>query len=64
MWQAAPGCLHLESKATFPVPPHLHDLAGSRPEAITASVHTRRGLHGGVPIPVGAHVHGPSTPFR
>ena len=66
-WHVA-GCancqLHLESKATFPVPPHLHELASSRPEAITASVHTRGGLHGGVPIPVGAHALGPNTPFK
>jgi tyrosinase len=66
-WHVA-GCancqLHLESKAAFPVPPHLHELAMSRPETITASVHTRRGLHGGAPIPTGAHVHGANTPFR
>ena len=66
-WHVA-GCancqLHLESKAAFPVPPHLHELASSRPEAITASVHTRRGLHGGVPIPVGAHALGPNAPFK
>jgi tyrosinase len=62
------GCancrLHLESKAAFPVPPHLHELARSRPEAITVSVHTRRGLHGGAPIPAGAHVLGANTPFK
>jgi tyrosinase len=66
-WHVA-GCancqLHLESKAAFPVPPHLHELARSRPEAITVSVHTRRGLHGGAPIPAGAHVLGANTPFK
>jgi tyrosinase len=66
-WHVA-GCancqLHLESKATFPVPSHLHELAASRPEVITASVHTREGLHGGAPIAAGAHVLSPSTPFN
>jgi tyrosinase len=65
-WHVA-GCancqLHLESKATFPVPAHLHELAMSRPEAITASVHTREGLHGGAHIAAGAHVLSASTPF-
>jgi tyrosinase len=60
-WHVA-GCancqLHLESKAAFPVPPHVHDLARSQPEAITASVHTREGLHGGAPIPADAPVRG------
>ena len=66
-WHVA-GCancqLHLESKAAFPIPAHLHELARSRPEAITVSVHTRRGLHGGVPIPAGAHLPGANTPFK
>jgi tyrosinase len=66
-WHVA-GCancqLHLESKPAFPVPPHLHELAGSRPEAITVSVNTRRGLYGGAPIPAGAHVLGANTPFK
>ncbi len=66
-WHVA-GCancqLHLESKAAFTVPSHLHELARSRPEAITVSVHTRRGLHGGAPIPVGAHVTGTHAPFK
>ena len=62
------GCanclLHLESRAAFPVPEHLHALARAQPEAITVSVHTRHGLHGGAPIPVDAHVHGAQTLFR
>jgi tyrosinase len=66
-WHVA-GCancqLHLESKAAFPVPAPLHELARSRPEAITVSVHTRRGLHGGVPIPAGAHLLAANTPFK
>jgi tyrosinase len=66
-WHLA-GCancqLHLESKAAFPVPADLHELAASRPEAITASVHTRRGLHGGAAIPVGAHAASASSPFK
>jgi tyrosinase len=66
-WHVA-GCanclLHLESRAAFPVPAHLHELASAQPEAITVSVHTRRGLHGGAPIPVDAHVRGAQTPFR
>jgi tyrosinase len=66
-WHVA-GCancqLHLESKAAFPIPAHLHELARSRPEAITVSVHTRRGLHGGVPIPAGAHLRAANTPFK
>jgi tyrosinase len=70
-WHVA-GCancqLHLESKAAFPVSQHLQEkvasLAKSRPETITASVHTREGLHGGVPLPIDAHVLGPNTPFK
>ena len=66
-WHVA-GCancqLHLESKATFPVPEHLHELAASQPETITASVHTRDGLHGGAPIAAGAHLQGADTPFK
>jgi alkanesulfonate monooxygenase SsuD/methylene tetrahydromethanopterin reductase-like flavin-dependent oxidoreductase (luciferase family) len=66
------GCancqLHLESKAAFPVPQRLQEkvasLASSRPETITASVHTRGGLHGGVPLPIDAHARGANTPFK
>lgn len=66
-WHVA-GCmncqLHLEAKAAFPLPEHVHELARSAPEKITVSVHTRRGLHGGAPLPVGAHAGGASTAFR
>lgn len=52
------GCMncqtHLEARAAIPLPRHVHDLARTAPEKITVSVHTRDGLHGGVPIPVGA----------
>ena len=70
-WHVA-GCancqLHLESMAAFPVPQHLHALlaqASPRDETtITASVHTRGGLQGGVSIPTVAHVLGANTPFK
>jgi tyrosinase len=70
-WHVA-GCanckLHLESKAAFPVPQRLQErvasLASSRPETITASVHTRGGLHGGVPLPIDAHARDANTPFK
>ena len=70
-WHVA-GCancqLHLESQAAFPVPQHLHAVlaqASPRDETkITASVHTRGGLQGGVSIPAAAHVLGANAPFR
>jgi len=70
-WHVA-GCancqLHLESQAAFPVPEHLHETlaqAGPRDETtITASVHTRGGLQGGVSIPTAPHVLGANTPFK
>ena len=66
-WHVA-GCmnclLHLEAKATIPLPSRVHALAASSPEKITVSVHTRHGLHGGAPLPAVAQGHGARAPFK
>ena len=66
-WHVA-GCmncqLHLEAKATIPIPPHLSELAQTSPESITVSVHTRQGLHGGAPLAAVEHAHGARAPFK
>jgi tyrosinase len=66
-WHVA-GCmncqLHLEAKASFPLPQHVHDLAAASPDAISVSVHTRDGLHGGAPLTIGAHEGAKSARFK